>query len=105
MGTKMTFEQLQKKITELTKRKAELAKDEKKKERAARNHRLIQLGLLFEKHGLYGTDRGALAGFLEQYKDQITLDNPDFETWKFAGDKLLAEWEEGRKNRSQEDRS
>lgn len=99
---RMTSEQIEKKIAELAKLKKEVARDEKKKERAARNHRLIQLGLLFEKHGLFETDRGALAGFLEQYKKLITPDNPDFTKWKIAGDQMIAEWEDSRKKRTEE---
>jgi len=98
--TRLTPEQYSQKIKELEKLKKEAKREANRQVDRARNHKLIQLGLLFEKHGLFATDHGALAGFLEQYKELITPENPDFKNWKIAGDRLIVDWETNRRNRT-----
>lgn len=56
--------------------------------RKARNHRLIQLGLLFELAGIDGKDRGELAGALLAV---AKTDKPEsWVSWKRSGDAALA---------------
>ena len=60
-------------------------------ERKARNHRLIQQGLLFDLAGLENRSRGELLGLL--LAAASTVDEQKWSAWKVRGDALLAEKE------------
>lgn len=63
-------------------------------ERKARNHRLIQQGLLFDLAGLENRSRGEMLGLL--LAASSTDDPKKWESWKAKGDALLAEVEKKR---------
>ncbi len=63
----------------------------KEAERKARNHRLIQQGILFDLAGLEGRSRGELLGML--LAAQAISDPHKWEAWKVRGDAALAEKE------------
>lgn len=62
-------------------------------ERKARNHRLIQQGLLLDFAGLDGWDRGELLGALMSMGKSTSLTPEKKADWKRAGDALLAQKE------------
>ena len=62
-------------------------------ERKARAHRLIQQGVLFDLAGLENRSRGELLGLL--LAAAKTDDPYRWDTWKQAGDALLAQKEKG----------
>ena len=57
-------------------------------ERKARNHRLIQLGLLVDMAGLEGRSRGEILGCLQS---QSAVQDDKWAEWKRRGDALLAD--------------
>ena len=61
----------------------------KEAENKARNHRLIQQGLLFDLAGLENRSRGEMLGLL--LAAAATLDEQKWFAWKVRGDALLAE--------------
>jgi hypothetical protein len=68
---------------------ARVVSEEKAAARKARNHRLIQQGLLFDLAGLEQRSRGELLGLL--LAAAKTEDPQRWAHWKEAGDALLAE--------------
>jgi hypothetical protein len=68
---------------------ARVVSEEKASARKARNHRLIQQGLLFDLAGLEQRSRGELLGLL--LAAAKTEDPQRWAHWKEAGDALLAE--------------
>lgn len=68
---------------------ARVVSEEKAAARKARNHRLIQQGLLFDLAGLEQRSRGELLGLL--LAAAKTDDPQRWAHWKEAGDALLAE--------------
>jgi hypothetical protein len=68
---------------------ARVVSEEKAAARKARNHRLIQQGLLFDLAGLEQRSRGELLGLLLAAAE--TEDPQRWAHWKEAGDALLAE--------------
>jgi len=61
----------------------------KEAERKARNHRLIEQGLLFDLAGLSSRSRGEMLGLL--LAAASTVDEQKWAAWKVKGDALLAE--------------
>ena len=66
-------------------------REKKKADKKARNHRLIQLGALFDLAGIGDQDRGALLGALLGMANVKESDR--WANWKRQGDALLAEKE------------
>jgi len=67
---------------------AKLLGSRKDAERKARNHRLIQLGLLVDIAGLTGRSRGEILGCLHA---QTATQEETWTEWKRRGDAILAE--------------
>lgn len=74
------------KVTTLLQAEKRAAKDA---ERKARNHRLIQQGLLFDLAGLSSRSRGEMLGLL--LAAASTVDEHKWASWKVRGDAILAE--------------
>lgn len=68
------------------------AKDD---ERRARNHRLIQQGILFDLVGLDTRSRGEMLGALVAAVASAKSNPEHWASWKSKGDALLAEKEKG----------
>ena len=66
----------------------------KEADRKARNHRLIQQGLLIDFTGLEGWDRGELMGALMSMSKSNSLTPEQRAEWKRSGDALLSSKEQ-----------